>query len=213
MQHNVIPVAEAKGLGIIGMKVFADAAMYGKDLRWSRTPDDVFRKVGTAQLPSKPLIEYALTTPGIHTLIIGIGQIDDDPMNCQLVQNFYAAQISPNGLTAEERKEIEAHAAGVRDGKTNYFQIEREGMSAPRELQLVEEEGASKLTWQTAYSDQEPISHYEVVVNGESLGQVEHKPQVLRSKPFVYEGEIAKKDKVAVIAVDAAGNRKEASLA
>jgi len=45
-QHNVIPVAEAKGMGIIGMKVFADAAMYHKEPRWSQTPDDVFKKVG-----------------------------------------------------------------------------------------------------------------------------------------------------------------------
>ncbi len=213
MQHNVIPVAEAKGLGIIGMKVFADAAMYGKDLRWSRTPEDVFRKVGTSELPSKPLVEYVLTTPGVHTLIIGIGQIDEDPMNCQLVQNFYAAQVAPDALTEAERKEIEDHAAGVRAGKTNYFQIEREEMSSPRDLQLVEEEGAAKLTWQTAFSDQEPISHYEVMINGEKAGQVEHKPQILKSKPFVFEGKVAKNDKVAVAAVDAAGNRKEASLA
>ena len=73
MQHNVIPVAAAKGMGIIAMKVFADAAMYHKEPRWSRDPNDVFRKVGTPELPSRPLIEYSLSTPGIHTLIIGIG--------------------------------------------------------------------------------------------------------------------------------------------
>lgn len=213
MQHNVIPVAEAKGMGIIGMKVFADAAMYGKDLRWSRTPEDVFRKVGTAELPSRPLVEYALTTPGVHTLIIGIGQIDENLMNCQLVQNFYAAQIGPDGLTKDERGEIEKHAAMVRDGKTNYFQIEREEMSAPRDLQLAEEEGKTKLTWQTAYADQEPISHYEIIVNGEKAGQVEHQPQILKSRPFVFDAEIEKGAKVIVAAVDAAGNRKEALLA
>lgn len=213
MQHNVIPVAEAKGMGVIGMKVFADAAMYGKDLRWSRTPEDVFRKVGTAELPSRPLIEYALTTPGVHTLIIGIGQIDDDPMNCQLVQNFYASQIEQGGLSDAERSEIEQHAAKVREGKTNYFQIPREEMSPPRDLQLVDKGESSKLTWQTAYSDQEPIDHYEVMINGEKVGQVEHKPQVLKSRPFVFEGEVKKGSEVVVAAVDAAGNRKEASLA
>jgi aryl-alcohol dehydrogenase-like predicted oxidoreductase len=106
MQHNVIPVAKAKGMGIIGMKVFADAAMYHKQPKWSNAPDDVYRKVGSTELPSRPLVEYALTTFGVHTLIIGIGQIDEDPMKCQLVQNFYAAQIEPDGLSKEERKKL-----------------------------------------------------------------------------------------------------------
>jgi len=208
MQHNVIPVAEAKGMGIIGMKVFADAAMYHKEPRWSQTPKDVYRKIGTPELPSRPLIEYSLTTPGVHTLIIGIGQIDDDPMKCQLVQNFYAAQIEPNGLTAEERKKIEDHAKNIKPD-SNYFQaIAKEGLTAPRELQLAE----NRISWQTAFADDEPISHYEVLVNGELAGKVEHKPQILKSKPFSLalektEGEIS------VAAVDKAGNRTEAMLA
>ncbi len=74
-QNNVIPVAKAKNLGIIAMKVFSDGAMYTKPSRWSSTPADVVRTVGSRELPSKPLVEYALTTPGIHTAIIGIGQI------------------------------------------------------------------------------------------------------------------------------------------
>jgi hypothetical protein len=120
MQYNVIPVAEARGMGIIGMKVFADAAMYHKEPRWSQTPADVFRKIGTPELPSRPLIEYSLTTPGVHTLIIGIGQIDEDPMKCQLVQNFYDAQIEPDGMSAEDRKKIEEHAKMVKK-ESNYF--------------------------------------------------------------------------------------------
>ncbi len=144
MQHNVIPVAEAKGLGIIGMKTFADAAMYHKEPRWSRDPKDVFRKVGTPELPSKPFIQYSLTTPGVHTLIVGIGQIDDDPMKCQLAQNFYAAQIEPNGLTADERNKIEKMAAGVKEGKTNYFQLPRLGLSAPRELTMTNGENKKR---------------------------------------------------------------------
>ena len=36
-QHNVIPVAKAKNMGIIAMKVFADGAMYSKESRWSGT--------------------------------------------------------------------------------------------------------------------------------------------------------------------------------
>jgi len=166
MQHNVIPVAEAKELGIIGMKVFADAAIYGKEPRYSRTPADVFRKVGTPELPSKSLIEYALTTPGVHTLIIGIGHIDEDPIKCQLVQNYIAAQIEPDGLSVEERKMIEEHTEALRPD-SNYFM--------------------TSVTWHSAIAGDDPISHYAVCVNGELVGKVEHQPQILKSKPFLYE--------------------------
>lgn len=208
MQYNVIPVAEAKGLGIIGMKVFADAAMYHKEPRWSQKPEDVFREVGTPELPSRPLIEYSLTTPGVHTLIIGIGHIDEDPMKCQLVQNFYAAQIEPNGMSAAERKRIEDQAKSLKP-KSNYFQaIEKEGLSAPRDIKLAEK----KITWQSALAGDEPISYYEILVENKVVGKVKHKPQVLKSKPFTFEIE-NQKGEISVAAVDAAGNRAESKIA
>ncbi len=208
MQHNVIPIAEAKGMGIIGMKVFADAALYHKEPRWSQTPADVFRKVGSPELPSRPLIEYALTTPGIHTLIIGIGQIDDDPMKCQLVQNFYASQIEPNGMNADDRKRIEKQAAKVKP-ESNYFQaIAKEGLSGPRDLHLSD----NTITWNTALADDAPISYYEVFVDGERIGKVEHKPQTLRSKQFTFALNKTGGN-IMVKAVDAAGNASETNLA
>ena len=80
MQYNVIPVAREKGLGIIAMKVFADGAMYTKKAEWSNTPEHVVMQWDLGNCPAKPLVEYALTTPGIHTAIIGIGHIDEDPL-------------------------------------------------------------------------------------------------------------------------------------
>ena len=208
MQHNVIPVAEAKGMGIIGMKVFADAAMYHKEPRWSRTPDDVFRQVGTPELPSKPLIEYALTTPGVHTLIIGIGQIDDNPMNCQLVQNFYAAQIDPKGMSAEDRKKIENQAKSVKPN-SNYFQaIEKAGLSAPQNLRISE----NKIVWDSAIAGDDPLSHYEIKASNQVIGKVEHKPQTLKSKPFIFEVENSTEN-ISVAAVDKAGTVAEGFLA
>ena len=212
MQHNVIPVGEAKGMGIIGMKVFADAAMYHKKPDWSNEPKDVYRKVGSPELPSRPLVEYALTTPGIHTLIIGIGQIDEDAMKCQLVQNYYAAQIEPNGLSAEERAKIEEYAGKVKDGKTNYFQvIENEGLTPPQKAELIESDDKMRIVWQTAYAGNDPISHYEVIIDGEVVGKVEHHPQVLKSRPFVYETN-KKADRILVAAVDKKGRRAETNV-
>ena len=212
MQHNVIPVAEAKGMGIIGMKVFADAAMYHKKTDWSREPKDVYRKVGSAELPSQPLIEYALTTPGVHTLIIGIGQIDDDPMKDQLVQNFYAAQIKQNGLSKKEREKIEQHASKIKDGKTNYFQaVEKEGVTPPQNVRTEKNNDKTKIIWDTAYAGDFPLSHYEIVINGQKKGEVKHAPQTLKSKPFVYEANANAED-IELIAVDEAGNQAKTNL-
>lgn len=211
MQHNVIPVAEAKGLGIIGMKTFADAAMYHKEATWSNKPEHVYRKVGKPGLPSRPLIEYSLTTPGVHTLIIGIGQIDEDPMKCQMIQNYYACQIEPKGLNSDERLEIEQMAAGVKNGKTNYFQMEKEELAGPRMLQKTEKGGKNVFTWQTAYAGDEPLDHYEVMIDGMLAGKVAHKPQTLKSKPFVFETDKTGSD-IMIAAVDKKGNRIEAKL-
>lgn len=207
MQHNVIPIAEAKGMGVIGMKVFADAAMYHKAATWSQTPADVYRKVGSPELPSKTLIEYTLTTPGVHTLIIGIGQIDDDPMKCQLVQNFYAAQIAPDGMNAKERKRIEDQAKLLKP-ESNYFQVvDKTGLSGPRDIKLEE----NKLTWQSALADDEAIEHYEIILDGSLAGTVLHKPQLYKSKPFEFQMK-GSENEIIIAAVDKGGNRAEIRL-
>ncbi|UCH13333.1 MAG: aldo/keto reductase, partial [Bacteroidales bacterium] len=122
MQNNVIPVAAAKNMGIIGMKVFADGALYSKGAHWSNQPSHVVRQVGSKEMPFKPLIEYSLTTPGISTAIMGIGQISEDFSRCQLSQNIVASQIKPDALSVTDRVEIEKIANKVKEGKTNYFQ-------------------------------------------------------------------------------------------
>lgn len=208
MQHNVIPVAAAKGMGIIGMKTFADAAMYHKEPRWSQTPADVFRKVGTPELPSQPLIEYSLTTPGVHTLIVGIGQIDEDPLKCQLIQNFYAAQIEPDGMPENERERIEKQALAIKEN-SNYFQLEKVGLTPP--TNLIADSG--KLVWGTAFAGDAAISHYEILVNGEKAGEVKHEPQILKNKPFIFETKVNEGDRVTVVSVDKEGNKATATLA
>src|SRR5450756_1326597 len=83
-----------------------------------------------------PLIQYSLTTPGIGTLIVGTGHIDDDPKKCQLGQNLIAAQIKPTGLSMSDRRAIEKTTATVQDGKTNYFQLPHQDLTPPRDVAL-----------------------------------------------------------------------------
>lgn len=202
MQHNLIPVASAKGMGIIAMKVFADAALYHKAPKWSSTPDDVFLEIGTPELPSKPLIEYSLTTPGVHTAIIGIGHIDDDPVKCQLTQNFYAAQIAEDGISELERLNTEQLTKTLKPN-SNYFQLPKVGLTPPRNLRKV----GDRIFWDNAFAGDSPVKTYEILVNEIKVGEVPHQPQILKSKPFTYDIFLNPDDKVKIAAVDQVGNR------
>jgi aryl-alcohol dehydrogenase-like predicted oxidoreductase len=202
MQYNVIPVAYAKGMGIIGMKVFADAALYNKVPNWSSSSADLFLQIGTAELPSRQLIEYTLTTPGVHTAIMGIGHIDDDQAKCQLYQNFNDAQIEPNGMTDIERKKMEELTKTLKPN-SNYFQISKVGLTKPGNLR----NDGKTIIWDNAFAGDVPVKTYEIFVDGLKVGEVEHKPQTLKSMPFTYEISAKSGSKVEVAAVDQNGNR------
>lgn len=213
MQHNVIPVARAKNMGIIGMKVFADGAMYGKGAHWSEQPAHVVREVGSRELPFRPLIGYTLTTPGINTVIIGIGQISDDPAKCQLTQNIEAAQISENGMSEADRAGVEAMTRRVKEGKTNYFQKEQGGLSAPQDIACSRKDNRIvEFTWNSAYAGNQPIARYEIYRNGTRIGEVVHQPQV-SAKPFSYSDQAGEgRPEYKLATVDLAGKKMESEL-
>jgi len=217
-QYNVIPVAKAKNIGMIAMKVFADGAMYTKEPRWSQTPEDVVRVVGTSDLPSRPLVEYALSTPGIGTAIIGIGHIEDEEANCQLMQNMSAAQIREDSLSQTDREEIETLAQTAREGQTNWFQEKKLPLGAPREVkQSIENRDGNRvvrLTWQTAFAADDPIEYYEIHHNDQPVGQVQHKPQTTKA-PFVFEEAVQEGESLdyRVVTVDRAGEKAVSELA
>jgi predicted aldo/keto reductase-like oxidoreductase len=206
MQHNVFPVAKEKGLAIIGMKIFSNGAMYHNESAWVRQNRELVMTVGSDELPSKPLIEYALTTPGIHTLIIGIGHIDDDPLKCQLVQNFYASQIEPDGLSERERRKIEEVASHVKEGKTNYFQLEDNELTPPNNIRV---EG-KKLAWDTAFAGDEPLEKYEIFEGDKRVDVVMHKPQIDKT-PFEFSG-VKKGKKYIVSSVDKLGRKADSQV-
>jgi len=214
MQHNVIPVAAAKNMGIIAMKVFADGAMYEKPAEWSVTSEHVMRHTGTETIPSTPLVQYSLTTPGIHTAIIGIGHVDDDPAKCQLHQNFISSQIEPDGLGEGDRKEVETMASGTKEGKTNYFQAGDVGLTACNGAEAEQEIGSEgrkvTLAWWTALAGNEPISKYQVMRDGEIIGEVAHVPQT-NDDPFNFEDNPGDRSahEYRIVTVDAADRKAE----
>lgn len=210
MQNNVIPVAAARNMGVIAMKVFADGAMYDKAATWTSRADMVVRSVGSAALPSRRLVEYSLSIPGVHTAIIGTGHIDSDPARCQLQQNLSAAQIKAGALSASDRREIETLARTAKEGKTNYFQAPLQTLSAPRQPAAHQElrngKRAVQLKWQTAYAGDEPIVRYEVWRDNQKAGQTPHKPQTDLT-PFLFEEALPDKGahRYQIVTVDRAG--------
>jgi len=214
MQHNVIPVALAKNMGIIGMKVFADGAMYTKGAHWSGQVSDVVRQIGSRELPFKLLIQYTLTTPGISTAIIGIGQISDDSDLCQLSQDIEAAQIGSNGLSESDRDTIEILTRNVKEGKTNYFQLDKGGLTAPIDIQVQHSDANKiKLTWNSAYAGDSPIDRYEIIRNDTTIGRIVHKPQTsLTPFEFVDTPEGSQKLRYKILTIDKKERKAESEL-
>jgi aryl-alcohol dehydrogenase-like predicted oxidoreductase len=210
MQYNAIPVAAAKNMGMIAMKTFADGAMYTKPANWSTRPEHVVRTVGSAALPSRPLVQYSLSIPGIDTLIIGTGQIDSDPKSCQLTQNLASAQIASGALALADLRAIEKMAGAAKDGKTNYFQAAKQELTAPREASIEQEVRGGKrvvrLTWQTAYAGDEPIANYEIRRDGRKIGELPYRPQTTKA-PLLFEDFAAGKEArtYRIATVDTAG--------
>lgn len=187
MQNNVIPVAKAKNMGIIGMKTFADGAMYTKEATWSNNSAHVVRQLGSKEMPYERLIQYSLTTPGVDTLIIGIGQISDNPAECQLTKNIAAAQIKRDGLSESQRLEIEQMAARIKDGKTNYFQDTKAGLTSVQNIKSEKvDDNFIRLSWDTAYAGDKPIEKYEIYKNDNLIGEVTHQPQI-SDAPFTFK--------------------------
>jgi len=205
MQFNVIEVAKAKDMGVIGMKVFSDGAMYTKEAVWGNKAEELVFTVGTEAIPSKPLIEYTLTTPGVDTLIIGIGQINDDPSKCQLVQNLQAAQIKPDALTIKQRRDLEKLGLKAKEGKSNYFQVDYKALTPPSNIRFTKQDKI-KISWDTAVAGDEPVSHYEILKDGKKIKEIRHFPQVSNEKPFTFETEVSGKEYV-IAAVDVSGRK------
>ncbi len=189
MQYNVIPLAAAKNMGIIAMKVFADGAMYTKPAEWSGRPDHVVLTVGSKTLSSRKLIKYSLTTPGVHLAIIGIGQISEEEEKCQLTDNLLASQVEAEGMSLQERESIEQMAAKVKEGKTNYFQTTAIPLTAPDQVSVSRSlEGDSQnitLAWNTAFAGDAPLKMYEIWRDDNKVYETAFTPQ-LTTDPFTW---------------------------
>ncbi len=113
-QNNVIPLARARGLGIIAMKVMAAGVFFGGPLKHPTKPEEAIRNVGMpGGVPYADLLNYSLSTPGVACSVVGIGKIDREvPANDQLVANLTAV-LASDPVSSTDRRRIETDVASV----------------------------------------------------------------------------------------------------
>ncbi len=205
-QTNVLPLARAKGMGVIAMKVFADGALVGKDPRWTRGAADVITKVGDVKNRASfhDMIRYPLSLPGVSTAIIGIGHIDrQDPSKDQLVANFAASIDAP--MMPEERLAIEKRIADAFGATTNYFQQPARGLVQPAEVKATKLADRVVVSWQAGFAGAEPVRWYHIRVGGKTVLTIRAREQLTKAPLTAFlTPEEAAGGAIEVIASDAA---------
>lgn len=177
-QNNVLPLAISRGLGVIAMKIFADGAYYGKESRFSRTPDDVILTVGKPdKIAYSDLVRYPLSLAGVSCAIIGTGRIDrDKPENDQMMANLTAALTDlPSEL---QRSRIEKDSEKLHGAGTNYFQEKTSGLVQPANVSVKRDGDRLLVQWNTALAGPEPIRSYEVRSGARLLLSLPYRPQL-----------------------------------
>jgi aryl-alcohol dehydrogenase-like predicted oxidoreductase len=216
--NNSIPVAAAKGMGIIGMKVFADGVMYGLPRTFASRPGQSVTTVGQpGKVPPADLLRYALSVPGVSTLIAGIGLIDasGDPGRDQLLHDLMACQQT-DLLWPEQRADIEVRVEQLHGKDTNFYQRPSDGLVPPQKVAVerIRPDGPAKISWATAYAGPDPILRYEIFRREERIASVPFQPQISEA-PFTYEDTAAPANNPGGIyykvrAVDTAGRTADA---
>ena len=191
-QNNVLPLAVARGLGVIAMKVFADGAIYGRERRFSSTTKDVYLSVGKPGAVSySDLVRYPLSLPGVSCAIIGTGKIDrDKPEGDQMMANLTSAL--KDMPSAEERRRIEKDTADRQGTDTNYFQEKRGEIVQPTEVRTRKDGDRVIVEWNTAFAGREPIRSYEIRAGQRLLLSLPFRPQLTEAplSAFVAASEV-----------------------
>ena len=177
-QFNAVPLARAKGMGIIAMKLFSAGGIYSGMQRQPRNAGELILSVGVpGGVASEDLIRYPLSVPGVAVAIAGIGRVDRErPEQDQLAANLAASQL--DSTSAAERARIESAVAERHGGNTNYFQDRQNGMVQPPAAK-VERAGESVLVkWTTALAGADPIRSYNIYAGDALVASVPFRPQL-----------------------------------
>lgn len=181
-QTNSVPVAAAKNMGIIGMKIFADGVMYGREKQFAGSPGQSVLSVGQpGKVAYEDFLHYTLSIPGVSTVIAGIGLIDkaNDPSRDQIVADLSACQVRET-IQASRRSAIEERVAHLHGTDTNFFQRPSSGLLPPQTVRVerADPQGSVKVLWSTAFAGGDPIIRYEIYRREQRLTSVPFQPQI-----------------------------------
>ena len=170
-QNNVIPLAAARGMGVIAMKLFSQGVIYTK------SNSEVVLTVGVpGGIPSSDLIRYPLSVPGVTVAVTGIGRIDrENPPADQLLANLAASQTAP--VSADDVRRIEAEVAALHGADTNYFQDRGRGLVEPSNIGVQRDQDRVTVTWNSALAGAEPIRSYQIFAGDQLVAAVPYRPQ------------------------------------
>jgi aryl-alcohol dehydrogenase-like predicted oxidoreductase len=182
-ETNALPVAQAKNVGVMAMKVFSDGVFWGKGEHWG---GEWVKTVGLPdKVPYQDFISYSLSAPGMHTAVIGIGEVDknNDPQRDQFVANLAACQTARD-LTPRERRDIINQVAGLHGTHTNFYQRPGSGLQPPQNVKVNRsEDGLVEVLWDTAYAAASPLATYEVFRRHDLVARIPCVPQT-SEEPF-----------------------------
>jgi aryl-alcohol dehydrogenase-like predicted oxidoreductase len=203
-QLNVVPLAVARGMGVIAMKLFADGVLFGgKPARVSKDPSALVTTVGKpGYLSYHDMIRYTVSLPGVSCAVIGTGHIDrKDPSKDQLVMNLAAAIDTPMGK--DEREKLEAQSAAMYGATTNYFQNTAVGLVQPSAVKLEKADGRVVVSWQAGYAGAKPIAGWQIKTGGKTVLTIPFRQQLTMAPLTAYlTPEEANGGNVEVVAVE-----------
>jgi aryl-alcohol dehydrogenase-like predicted oxidoreductase len=178
MQNNILPMAMARGVGVIAMKLFSDGVMYGGPKRFLSNAQDLIQTVGKeGGVPSQDLVRYPLSFPGVCCAVTGIGKIDrEKPEADQLVSNL-AAAVS-DMPDESERLRIEKLTEERAGTDTNFFQTRRPAIVQPTNVNTRKDNDRLIVEWNTALAGPDPIKSYEIRAGQRVLLSLPFRPQL-----------------------------------
>jgi aryl-alcohol dehydrogenase-like predicted oxidoreductase len=190
-ETNALPVAQAKNVGVMAMKVFSDGVFFGKGEHWG---GEWVKTIGQPdKVPYQDFISYSLAVPGVHTAVIGIGEVDknNDPQRDQFVANLAACQTARD-LTRRERKDINDQVAGLHGIYTNFYQRPGSGLQPPQNVRLNRAgDGPVEVCWDTAYAGANSLATYEIYRRHDLVARLPYAPQT-SEEPFRFVDKGAK---------------------
>jgi len=170
-QNNVIPVAVARDMGVIAMKLFAQGYVYT-----GSNANVVFTVGVPGGVPSADLIRYPLSIPGVTVAIVGTGQIDRaNPQADQLLANLTASQSDP--ASPFELRRIEAQVAALHGADTNYYQQRSQGLVQPTNVKVERDGERVTVSWNAAVAAAEPIRSYQIWAGDRMVAALPFRPQ------------------------------------